>query len=147
MGPKIPHLAIFRLEFENNIVIFKISHPQICVVAKFCEIMKMPKFGAKNALFVYLWAKIVKHCCHIWNQHPQIYVIAKFSEKAKIPNFGTTNPLFRYFWPKMPYLCILGIEFEKKFCHIWNQRSQTCVVAKFGAKILWFGYIWSGIWK
>ena len=37
MGQKIPHLAVFRLEFENNIVVFKISHPQICAVAKFCE--------------------------------------------------------------------------------------------------------------
>ena len=36
-GTKNPSFGCFRLEFENNIVVFKISHPQICIVAKFCE--------------------------------------------------------------------------------------------------------------
>ena len=30
--------------------------------------MEMPKFGAKNALVEYFWARISKN--HIWNQHP-----------------------------------------------------------------------------
>ena len=25
----------------------------------------MPKFGTKNALFGYFWARILKNCCHI----------------------------------------------------------------------------------
>ena len=35
------------------------QHPWICLTAKFCEIMKMAKFGTKNDLFGYLWTKNV----------------------------------------------------------------------------------------
>ena len=31
----------------------------------------MPKFGTKNALFAYFWARILKTYCHIWNQYPR----------------------------------------------------------------------------
>ena len=58
----------------------------------------MPKFGTKNALFRYLWAKMLKTCCHILNQHLQICLITKFyQKKKKIPKFGTKNALFGYF--------------------------------------------------
>ena len=59
------------------------QHPQICLLAKFCEKTKIPKFGTKNAFFSYFWARIFKNYGHIWNQHPQIYLIAKFCEKNK----------------------------------------------------------------
>ena len=49
LGPKIPHFGIFGLEFEGD------QHPQICLIAKLCEKMKMPKFGTKNALFGHFW--------------------------------------------------------------------------------------------
>ena len=35
-------------------------HPQICLFAKFHRKTKMPKFGTKNALFGYFWARILK---------------------------------------------------------------------------------------
>ena len=36
-------------------------HPQICLFAKFHRKTKMPKFGTKNALFGYFWARILKN--------------------------------------------------------------------------------------
>ena len=45
----MPYLSIFELEFENNIATFEINTFDFCLIAKFCEIMKMPKFGTKNA--------------------------------------------------------------------------------------------------
>ena len=55
-------------------------------MAKFCEKTEMPKFGPKNALFGYFWARNLKNYCHmgctkVWNQsqppttirnHPQL---------------------------------------------------------------------------
>ena len=54
-GPKVPDLGILVLEFESSIVIFEIGtfeffrnrHPRICLIAKFSEKTKMPKFGTK----------------------------------------------------------------------------------------------------
>ena len=43
----MPYLSISGLEFENNIVTFKISKE-----------IKIPKFGTKNALFGYFWPQI-----------------------------------------------------------------------------------------
>ena len=74
------------------------QHPQICLFAKFHEKTKMPKFGTKNAWFMYFWAGIWKQYCHIWNQHPQICLIAKFCENTKRAKFGTKNNLFGYFF-------------------------------------------------
>ena len=84
----------------------------------------MPKFGTKNALFAYFWAKIFKNYCHIWNQHPQICLLAKFSEKTKTPRFGTKNAWFGHFWTG---IC-------KQYCHIWNHHPQICIIAKFCGK-------------
>ena len=61
----------------------------------------MPKFGAKNALFGYFWASILKKYFHIWSQHPQIYSIAKFCKETKMAKFWTKNALFEYFWTRI----------------------------------------------
>ena len=68
----------------------------------------MPTFGTKKALFGYFWARILRNCCHVWNQHLRISVIAKFCEETKMPKFGTKNATLGYFWPKMPYLGLFG---------------------------------------
>ena len=70
-------------------------HSQICLIANYCEIMKMHKFGTKSALTGYI-CKILKNYCRSWNQHLQISVIAKFCVKPKTPKFGTKNALFGY---------------------------------------------------
>ena len=49
----MPDLGSFGLEFENNIVIFE--HPRICLIAKFREKAKIPKFRTKNDLFGYFF--------------------------------------------------------------------------------------------
>ena len=66
LGPKMCYSVIFGLEFEKNVVIFEIS-TWICLTAKYHEIMKMPIFGTKSALFGYFWARMLKNYCHIWN--------------------------------------------------------------------------------
>ena len=58
---------------------------------KLAEKTKFPKFGTKNALFGFIWGRILKNYCHISNQHPQICLILE---------------------PKMSYLGIFGLEFE-----------------------------------
>ena len=34
----------------------------------------------------------------------------------------------------MPYLGTFGLEFEKNYCHIWNQHPQICLISKFRKK-------------
>ena len=89
------------LEYENNIVIFEISTLEFVEFVKFCEKMKMPKFGTKNAFFGYFWARILKKLLYYRKSAPLNCLIAKFPGKAKIPTFGTKNALFGYFWTKI----------------------------------------------
>ena len=99
--PKMFYLDIFQLEFENNYCYILNQHPLICLIAKFYEKVKIPKFGTKNVLFEYFWAMIYKNYCHTWNQHPRICLIIKFcKKKQKRLILG----------PKMCYLGIFGVE-------------------------------------
>ena len=66
----------------------------------------MLKFGTKNALFGYFWARILKHYCHIWNQYSRICLIAKFLQKNKNAKIWDQKCL-------ISYLAIFGLEFEK----------------------------------
>ena len=68
---------------------------------KLAEKTKFPKFGTKNALFGFIWGRILKNYCHISDQHPQICQIPKFCETVERPNFGTKNVLFGYFWARI----------------------------------------------
>ena len=134
MGPKIRDLHTFGVEFENTMVIFEICVLEFVLFQilvqkqksckKIHEKTKMPKFGTKNALFGYFWARIFKTFCHIWNQHPRICQIAKFRKKMKMSNFGTKNALFEYF----------GAGIYRKYCDISNEHSRICLIAKFGEK-------------
>ena len=62
---KVLHSGVFGLEFLKTIVIFEISILKICQFRKFCEKIKMSKFGTKSALFDCFWAKISKNHSHI----------------------------------------------------------------------------------
>ena len=115
---------------------------KICIIAKYVEETKTPKFVTKNALFEYFRARILKNYCLIWNQHPQIRQIGKFRKKTKLPKFGTKNVLFRYFWAIL----------LKNYCLIWNQHPQVCQIGKFCkkeklpkfvTKNALFGYFWN----
>ena len=70
-------------------------------MGNFCEKTKIPKFWTNNGFFGYFIAKIFKDFFPVLIKHSDTCQIPKFDQSC--PNFG----------PKMPYLGILGIEFEK----------------------------------
>ena len=49
LGPKMPYLGIFGLEVLKNYCQIWNQHPWIYLTAKFCEKIKMSKFGTTNA--------------------------------------------------------------------------------------------------
>ena len=77
------------------------SAPSTLSNSKILQKKKMSKFGTKNALVSYFWARFLKDYCHILYQHPQICLFAKFHETTKIPKFGTKSPLVWYFWARI----------------------------------------------
>ena len=128
-------MPYFWAKILKNYCLIWNQHPRICLIVKFCEETKIPKFGTKNALLEYFWPKMPylgifgqelkkKNYCHIWNQHPQICLFAKFHEKTKMPKFGTKKVWFMYFWA--------GI--WKQYCHISNQHPRICLIGKFREK-------------
>ena len=132
------------------------SAPSNLSICKIWQKTKMPKFGTKNALFGYFWARILKNYCHIWNQHLRISVIAKFCEETKMPKFGTKNDLLGIFDQECVIWVFLGKNVLKDYCHIWNQHPQICLFAKFhekekisksGTKNTLFWYFWARILK
>ena len=90
------------------------QNPWICLIAKFCEETKMPKFGTKkcriwafltkNALFRYFWARVLKILLSYLKSASSNLSICKISWK-KYLNLGQ----------KMPDLGIFGLEFENNF--------------------------------
>ena len=61
----MPNIGIFGLEFSKNYCHIWNQYPRIWLNGKLCEKMKMSKFGTKNALFRYFWARTFKNYCHI----------------------------------------------------------------------------------
>ena len=90
LGPKMHYLGILGKNLKTILSYLK-SKPRISLIAKFREKPKVPKFGTKNAWFVYFWTGIWKYYYHIWNVRPQNCVVAKFGAKLKIFQFGTKN--------------------------------------------------------
>ena len=77
----MPYFGIFGLEFSKNYCHIRNQHPQIRIIAKFCEIMKMAKFGAKNALLRYFWARVFKKLLSYWKSLPSNLSISKILRK------------------------------------------------------------------
>ena len=71
--------------------------------------MKMPKFGIKNALFQYFWARVLSKLLLCFKSAPSNLPNSKICEKTK----KCLN-----LEPKMPYLSIFGLEFEKIFYYL-----------------------------
>ena len=90
-------------------------------------------------LYLSFWAGILKNYCHICHQRPPIYLTAKFCAKTRILTFGT----------KMPYLGVLGSNFEKplsclksvpsnlSYSKVWCKKIK---ILKFGTENARFGY-------
>ena len=79
-----------------------------------------------------------------WSQHLQMSLIAKLVKKQKYLNLGS----------KMCDSGIFGLEFEKKYCHVWNHHPRIYLIEnyieimkmpKFGTKSALFGYFWAKI--
>ena len=93
----MPYLGVFGVELKKNLCEIWNHHPWICLIAKYREIMKIPKFGTKSALFGYFLARTLKNYCHNWNQHLRISVIVKFCEETKMLKFRNKNALLGIF--------------------------------------------------
>ena len=61
----------------------------------------MPKFGTKNPLFQYFWARILEKLFSNLKSSPSNLSICKISRKKKMPKFGTKNARFGYFWTEI----------------------------------------------
>ena len=79
----MPDFCISGLDFENIVVIFRISALKICLVAKFSAKINILKFGTKNALFGYFWAYILKTLLSDLKSALSNFSICKFSLKNK----------------------------------------------------------------
>ena len=98
--PKLAYLDIFGLEFfKKTYCHIWNKHP--CLIAKYREIMKTPKFATKIALFGYFWARSLEKLLSYLKSAPSKLPICKITRKAKIPKFGTKNALFGYFWARI----------------------------------------------
>ena len=115
LGPIIPYLGIFGLEFENNIAIFEISTLEFVKLRNFVKKWKCVNLGQKNALFGYFGAIILKKYCHIWNLEFENN-IAIFEIRTREISWSNENA---YVWKwkclnlalKMPCLDIFRLEF------------------------------------
>ena len=60
------YLAIFGMEFEKKKHCHILNqHPRHCLIAKFCEMIKMSKFGTNNISCGYFWSRNLKYYCDI----------------------------------------------------------------------------------
>ena len=67
------------------------QHPEIYLIIKFREKMKMPTLG--NALFGYFLTGIWKIYRHIWNQH--LHKFVKRESLIRMMNFGIGSAFFK----------------------------------------------------
>ena len=144
-GTKIVLFGYFWVKTLKNYCHIWNEELQISLIPKSCEKTKMPKFGRKSAFFGYFSAGILKNYCHIWNQHLWIWLTENYVNKQKCWNLG----------PKMPYLgivhqeCLIWVflgKNKKNYCHIWNQHTWICLIAKYrinlAQKVPYFDIFW-----
>ena len=98
--PKLAYLDIFGLEFfKKTYCHIWNKHP--CLIAKYREIMKTPKFATKIALFGYFWARSLEKLLSYLKSAPSKLFICKITRKTKISKFGTKKALFGYLWARI----------------------------------------------
>ena len=116
----------FWVRTLKNYFAIRNQHPQISLIAKFCEQTKMLKFGTKNALFGFL-----SFC--LWFLFLFIFEIntVKF---VKLQNFGKKQKWLNM-GPKMLYLVIVGLEFWKAFVLLEFSTLQFVKLKKFAKRM------------
>ena len=122
MGPKIPDLRVFGVEFENTIVIFETNTPNLsnCKISR----TRMSKFGTKSLICIFLCWNLKGLLSYLKSASLNLSC-CKVSAKVKILTFGAKNVLFGYFWARIS---------KKNYCHNWNKHPRICLIAKFWEK-------------
>ena len=145
LGPKIPHLGIFGLQFNQKYYQVFNQHPQISATINFHSKPKKINLWTKK-LYLCLLAWKLKNNCHVCNQHSPIFLIAKFHVKIIILKFRTKNALFRWFgqqfWKIIVIFAISALEFV-----LMQSLVQKLNILKFETKHPLFGIFWVEIWK
>ena len=95
LGTKNALCGCFWAKIFENYWHTRNQHPQICLIAKFCEKKKMLK--SRIELVGYFSARILKNCYHIWNQHTQVCLIEKFREKKETSKLENRSDLLIIF--------------------------------------------------
>ena len=140
MGPKIPYLGIFWLQFNKSYYQIFNQHPQIFENIKFHPKQKNYSWDQKGFIWVF-WAAVLKNYCHIWNQHPPFCLIAKFGAKNENP----------FIWDQRCQICVFWDRIWTYYCHTWNWHPWICLIPKlreimkmlkFGTKNPLFGFFW-----
>ena len=142
LGPKIPYLGLFGLQFYYQIF----NQPtRICETIEVSSKTKKKKLGTKNALFGSL-AGMLKNYCNICNQSPPNCLAAKFRVKIRILKFGTKNALFgcfgQPFWKTIVIVEIRAFKFDSS-----QNLVQKNKILKFGTKKSRFSYFGAGTSK
>ena len=93
MGPKIPHLGIFGLQFSKNHYQIFNQHTLLCETIKFHAKQKTKKKKREQNYLLGSLAGMLKNYSHISNKRPPNCLIAKFSAKIRILKFRTKRYL------------------------------------------------------
>ena len=109
-GLKMQYFGIFGLAFENKYYHIWNQHPRICLIAKFCEKPKMPKFGTKNAYLSISGLHNVRAILSYLKSAPSNLSNCKILRKK-------TKKVRAKTW--------------QVYCHTWNQDPRTCLIAKY----------------
>ena len=122
MGPKMPDLGIFGLEFQKNCYHIWNPHPQICQIAKACEKKwKRLNLGPKMP-YLGIFGKEIQESIAIFGMSTLDFVkLRNFVKKMKMLKFGTKNAWFGYFWARNSKKTIVVFEISTlKFVRLRN---------------------------
>ena len=90
--------------------------------------MKTPKFGTKNVLFGYFWARILKKLLSYLILAPSNLPNCKILEKTKTPKFGTKNSALSTLflgWNLKILLSYLESESSNlSYCKVWCKNKN-----------------------
>ena len=84
----------------------------------------MPKFGTKNALFDYFYARFLKDYCHISNQHPRISLYPDFAKKQKCLYLRSKMSYLSIFDRKCLIMVFLSSNFKKLMSYLKSAPSN-----------------------
>ena len=128
LGPKIPYLGIFGLEFENNVVIFEITTLELVKLGNFVKKWKCLNFGPKIA-WGFFWLEFENNIVIFEISTLEFVKLRNFVKKWKCVNLGQKKCLIWVFWGYnfKKILSYLKFGIWKQYCHIWNQNPWNFV--------------------